>query len=333
MRLLLDYDPDISARDRDDETVLYRASGLGRTQEVELLLDSGAPIEDRQNSMTALMIASKNRRAQTMRLLLERGAKIDSVLPETGYDCLCLAVAGNNTWDCSRFQLEWTIRSLVEYGAEVDGNTSKAPPLSLALREDSIFVFATVEALLDSGADIEKTDLAGCTPLETWISKSSWYDTSVLHLLLKRHVNVNRINEQGRSPLAQVCAAAEWHSLDVRISVIQKLIEYESDVNQADSDGNTAAMIICMNPTLSELQKYILIRLLLKNGAKTWLENRNRETLLIKAMRHFVLGTKERRQVLESILNKSEISWPTRDIMTEALGLLHVTASNFIIVI
>lgn len=41
MRLLLEYDPDISARDRDDETVLYRASGSGRTPEVALLLDSG----------------------------------------------------------------------------------------------------------------------------------------------------------------------------------------------------------------------------------------------------------------------------------------------------
>lgn len=258
--------------------------------------------------MTALMIASKNRRAETTRLLLGRGAKIDSVLPETGYDCLCLAVVGNNGWDCTRFQLEWTIRSPVEYGAEVDGSTSKAQPLSLALGQDSIFVFATVEALLDAGADIEKTDLTGCTPLETWISKSNWYDTSVLHRLLKRHVNVNRMNKQGRSPLAQVCAAADWHSSDVRILVIQKLIEYEADVNQADSDGNTAAMIVCMSPSLSALQKYTIIRLLLKNGAKTWLENRNRETLLVKAMEHFALGTKERRQVLGSILNAREIS-------------------------
>ena len=76
------------------------------------------------------------------------------------------------------------------------------------------------------------------------LSKPSWYDTRVLHLLLKRSANINRSNEEGKSPVAQACAAAGGHSVDLRVSVIQKLIQYEADVNQADGNGNTPAMIM-----------------------------------------------------------------------------------------
>lgn len=163
IRILLQYGANISVRDRDNQTVLYRAAYLGHTQVVEFLLDRGAPIEDRQNDMTALMVASRHRRAESTCSLLRRGADPNSVLSATGHDCLCLAVKGSlNT----RFQLMWTIRLLIRYGADVNDSTQKVPPLSLGLLEDSVLQFATVEALLNARADIEKADFIGHTPLE-----------------------------------------------------------------------------------------------------------------------------------------------------------------------
>ena len=305
MHLLLDYNADLTSRDRDDETVLYRACGAGLIRRVELLLEKGAPIEDRQNGMTALMIASRNRRAVTAQLLLERGADVNSVLPTTGHDSLCLAVIGCDTWgrDSSRFQLEWTIKSLVKYGADINGNAQKSPPLSLALSGDLYLRYATVGALLNAGARIEKPDSKGFTPLETWILESTWYDTSVLHLLLTRGVNVNRLNVEHKSPLAQVCGAATLHLVDLRVSVIQMLLQHEADVNQTDRNGDTPAMIMIMNATLSPGHKIRLLQLLFDNGANPWLENRDRETLLVKAMKYFGLETQERRKVLNLILH------------------------------
>ena len=61
-------------------------------------------------------------------------------------------------------------------------------------------------------------------------------------------------------------------------------------------------MIVCINRELSGSQRYRLLRLLLENGASIGPENRQRETLLIKAMRHFDFGTKGRRLVLDLVL-------------------------------
>lgn len=261
MRLLLEHGADATARDQDNETPLHRAALEELHDAIKLLLDNGALIEAKQNDLTPLMISSTNRNAAATRLLLERGADLNSALPDTRHDSLCLAVTGNRRRDPSRTQLTGTIKSLIEFGADVDGNTQNVnvPPLSLALMEDGDSQLATVEALLDANADIEKADVTGFTPLETWITFSLWYDTSVLHLLLKRGVNVNRLDKEQNSPLIQACAAAGGHSEEVQGFVVQKLIQYGADVNQADDNGDTPAMLVCINSTLSGWQKYRLL--------------------------------------------------------------------------
>lgn len=50
-------------------------------------------------------------------------------------------------------------------------------------------------ALLDAGAVIEKPDFMYNTPLETWISKPSWDFWDSFLLLLKKNVEVNKLNK------------------------------------------------------------------------------------------------------------------------------------------
>ncbi len=302
MRLLFQYGANVSVRDRDNETVLYRAAYRGDALIVDLLLDHGAPIEQRQGGMTALMIASRQRRAETTRSLLRRGGDFNSVSTATGHDCLCLAVIGDGSPNSIR-DLTWTIKSLIRHGADIDGSTQKTPPLSLGILRDSELQFETVELLLNAGADIEKADFMGHTPLEIWISKSDWTGLHVFDLLLKRNANVNKLDNERRSPLSQACAATGDHSVEPRVHVIEKLIEYEADLNHTDDNGDTPAMIICMNSALSGQDKYLLLQVLLNSGTNVRLKNRRGEMLLHKVMRNFERETKDRKNALKLVLD------------------------------
>ena len=298
VRLLLKYGADVSVRDQDNGTVLHSAILHGLTAEIPFLIDSGAPIEAKQNNnMTPLMIACQKSRASTQ-LLLAGGANPNSALP-SGHDCLCLAIDCGSENDDDRVR---TIKLLIDYGANVDGNGPNFAPLCQSLTTDSILQYTTVEALLNAGADIEKADLTGYTPLETWIERSQWHYRNVFDLLLKRNVDVDKLNYQRRSPISQVCAAPGDRSFAQRWYIVQELIGSGADVNQADANGDTPAMIVCTNRELSRPQKYRLLRLLLEHGASIGSENRQRETLLIKVMRHFEYGTKGRRLVLDLVL-------------------------------
>lgn len=94
VRLLLEYGADVFMRNRENEIVLYRAAALGFVKEMDLFLDNGALIENRQNDMTALMVANNNRRAKTTRLFLKRGADVNALISTTKQDSLCLAITG-----------------------------------------------------------------------------------------------------------------------------------------------------------------------------------------------------------------------------------------------
>ena len=61
-------------------------------------------------------------------------------------------------------------------------------------------------------------------------------------------------------------------------------------------------MVICMNEALTVLQKSRLLQILLDEGADISLENKSGETLIVKAKRHFDMGSMERRRVLNLLL-------------------------------
>ena len=57
---------------------LHDASTCGHTEVVRLLLDEGAPMDEKdENGMTALMLASRYGRTEVVRLLLDKGAAVD----------------------------------------------------------------------------------------------------------------------------------------------------------------------------------------------------------------------------------------------------------------
>ena len=78
VKLLLEHEADVNAKDRSGETALFKAMDAGHNQVVELLLRHGASIENASNvEQTKLVRAVKKRDVNAMRMLVEAGADVN----------------------------------------------------------------------------------------------------------------------------------------------------------------------------------------------------------------------------------------------------------------
>ena len=79
VRLLLEKNADVNARDDNGETALLSASGKGGIDVVRLLLEKGADVHARdKNGRSALMTPSWLGQTDVVRLLLEKGIDVNA---------------------------------------------------------------------------------------------------------------------------------------------------------------------------------------------------------------------------------------------------------------
>ncbi len=128
---------------------------------------------------------------------------------------------------------------------------------------DTILTYATltkkysvIASVLNKGADPNKTNNLGYTPLDIAIEM---LDSKALELLIENKADINYLDNFGRTYLMHAARVGF-------LPAVESFVSRGADVNAMDNDGFTALSIAYRH------KKEIIVKYLLKNGAKTWIE-------------------------------------------------------------
>jgi ankyrin repeat protein len=218
---------------KDGKSCLMVASGYGYREIVELLLDRGANINQKNfyhGEDTCLRYASENGHKDIVELLLNRGAIIsaitssdeDEFLSENGTNCLLYA--------SEKGHIE-IVELLLERGANVnveEGNT----PLMKASQNGYKEI---AEMLLDRGANVnEKEFSSGLTSL-MYASFCPSNHFEIVELLLSRGAHIDEKSNSGSNCLID---ASKFGRRDM----MEFLLNRGAGINECDIEGVSSLM-------------------------------------------------------------------------------------------
>jgi ankyrin repeat protein len=244
----------LSVRDRRGNTPLIYAAGFGSPQAVSLLLDAGAPVDDRNDfDATALIWAANN--PEKVKLLLAHGADVNA-RSRQGRTALMIAAACDG---CSGI-----VRQLLSKGADpkatdIGGSTA----LQLAANAGD---GASVRLLLDAGASARAANQSGFTPLLDALFNC---DLPSVQMLLSKGADPNAgVTNAGQVKFGAIQLVNLTPMLVstayCRSDVVKALIDAGGDVNAHDVRGMTPMML----NVASETQDAAIVRLLVHAGAE-----------------------------------------------------------------
>ena len=213
----------VQGADNHSNTTLHEAVDLKHPDLVQVLIDAGADIEEEDSEgHTPLLLACKEGCLDIVKVLVQAGAKL-RVKDNDGNTCLSVASREGHTE---------TVRYLVGLG-QVDvnqlGGCHKSTALHKAVRQNHV---DAVQVLIDAGADIDKKDSEGRTPLLHACSRGC-LDT--VKVLVQAGAKLRVTNDNGDTCL--LAASCGGHTDTVRYLVSLGQV----DVNQVGGpDANTA---------------------------------------------------------------------------------------------
>jgi ankyrin repeat protein len=231
VRRLIRYSADVNAASRLGLTALHVASGRGDGSIVDRLLDAGADHARRDgHGLTPLMMAARQGSVEVADALLDAGADPDAADPTHGVTSLMLAGwhahpevtarllrAGSDVAASTKVGPTPAFRppnfgggshgdGIVRGGVPPEGQRAPIPggmtALLYAARAGDV---ASVEMLVDAGADIERAEANNIGPLLMAILNGR---LDVATYLIDKRADVNRADWYGRTPL--------WAAVDVR---------------------------------------------------------------------------------------------------------------------
>jgi len=231
-------------------SVLMLAAGLGRTELVKLLLESGAQANTKSKTeATALWLAAGSGHKETAEYLLQSGADLTAGLVSKD-SALIKATREGNTMIASL---------LIKAGADINKKSeSGEPPLVFAAGCGQVEI---VKLLLDAGASIDSTSSRGQSAL---IAAAGSGSTASVKLLLQAGADINQKGHSGRTAL--MYAASNGPP-----DLVRFLIKAGADLNIVNDDGLTAlgeAEKRKMWSTPPDPQRLIIIEILKKAGAR-----------------------------------------------------------------
>jgi uncharacterized protein len=206
---LLAAGADAKVGNRAGASALYLAAVNGNAEMIDRLLKAGAEVNGKVllNGETPLMVASRTGNLAAVKLLLDRGAEVNAkeTLRETtaimwaaeqghGAVIRMLAARGADVNPQGKKQ-----EAKKQYGLNakvaIEGFTGGLTALVLASREGSL---DSVQALVEAGADINKTSGDGTTAMLVAIQNGHY---NVATYLVGKGADVNLANQKGWNPL------------------------------------------------------------------------------------------------------------------------------------
>lgn len=224
IELLLQHGADVNSTNGDKKvTPLIVAAQAGKTQTVELLINKGADIHHISTSGNhALSSACYSGKIETVKFLAPKYDKTQVFNNTFGIKLLMNAIISGS------FEI---VDYLIEQGVPLDsplGSPEKYSSISMALLYKK---YELAAYLIKKGADVNKINQQGNTPLHSCLTKKN--DMSIFKLLLESGADVHIQNASGWSPL--LVAISQNNTIAFR-----KLLKRGADINFKTEEDITA---------------------------------------------------------------------------------------------
>jgi ankyrin repeat protein len=276
---LSDEQTDVNTPEKNGETPLHVAAGGQNPQLVRLLIEHGANVNAKNNSLfTPMMYAaeyckSSTAKLQTIKYLIEKGAEVNAQ-SKNGWTALML-VCKNGKPGAHR---QKAVEHLIKKGADVNMATNYGWTALLLLfyeqdpGEDGLVIS---KMLIEKGADVNAKNKIQWTPFMSAVrfGEPSAEKLKTVRYLLKKGANVNAKNKHQWTPLMH--AVNNGKAGKEKIALITLLIEKGASINAVNKYKESAIFFAQDVQTLS---------LLLENGAHIDLKNRRERSPLMHAL-------------------------------------------------
>ncbi len=267
IQLLLDAGANADSPNPEGQTALMAVARTGNVAAAKLLLDHGAAVDARESwgGQTALMWASARRHPEMMGLLISHGADVDAHSIFRNYQ-----------------------RHVTAEGRPKNLDSGGFTPLLYAARENCL---ECVDVLLEHGADIDRPDPDGVSPLNLAIMNANW---DLAKKLIDAGADVNEWDIFGEAPLYTAVglyskvdggrASIDPPNETKGIDVVKLLLDRGANPNMqlffhpANVRGNTNARGTTPLIRAANEGDVGLVKLLLEHGADATLYMADRQT-------------------------------------------------------
>ncbi|RBA10433.1 hypothetical protein FPRO05_05022 [Fusarium proliferatum] len=249
-RQLIDSGADISHKTTNGFTPFSMASSRGHVELVKLLIQRGADINQvAANGYSPLFMAVCYDDSELIELLIDEGAELDEIQFEGQMFSLLDVAAGKGFLN--------SVKALINKGVE----PTRSKPLFFAASYGAYRGFSSyfevkkapawleprrlryrqvLEVLLQSGANVNTSDVCGLSPLHRH-SVSGFIE--IAEILIQKSAGLNMKSVAGETPLH--CASRNGH-----LRVTQLLVQHGADVASKDNRGRTPLHYACISGNL-----------------------------------------------------------------------------------